>query len=219
MKTTSERESLDSRGGAPKTDDQGRRSAFRFLGELPGLIILAFVIALLIKTFLIQAFFIPSGSMERTLQPGDRVLVQKVSYYFHDPQRGDIVVFEDPHPQDQPHRSVIGGFFHWMFQGLGVQKPANEDFVKRVIGLPGDTVWAKGGFVYVNNTKLVEPYLTQKTQDFPKTQVPAGDLFVLGDNRGNSLDSRYGLGFVPESKVIGKAWLVIWPASRFGTVH
>ncbi|MDP9298991.1 MAG: signal peptidase I [Actinomycetota bacterium] len=217
MKTTSEREALDT--SEPRAEHPEGRGVLRFLGELPALIILAFVIALLIKTFLVQAFFIPSASMEPTLQKGDRVLVQKVSYYLHDPRRGDIIVFEDPHPSTEPARSVVGGFLHWMFEGLGVQRPENEDFIKRVIGLPGDTVWAAHGSVYVNGHKITEPYLTQKTQDFPHTKVPAGSLFVMGDNRSNSLDSRFGLGYVPENKVIGKAWLVIWPPGRAGLLH
>jgi signal peptidase I len=196
-----------------------RNPILRFMGELPGLIIIAFVLALLIKTFLVQAFYIPSGSMEPTLMPGDRVLVVKVPYYFHDPRRGDIIVFEDPHPSASSDRGVIGGFFHWIVQGLGVQHPDNEDFIKRVIGLPGDTVWAKGGSVYVNGVKLDEPYLTQQTQDFPHTTVPDGELFVMGDNRSNSLDSRFGLGFIPIDKVIGKADIIIWPPSRMGLLH
>lgn len=229
MKTTRERDSLEA--PEPKAADphHHRNPILQFLGELPGLILMAFVLALLIKTFLVQAFFIPSGSMEPTLKPGDRVLVLKVPYYLHDPRRGDIVVFEDPDPSKEPDRGVVGGFFHWMFQGLGVQAPDNEDFIKRVIGLPGDTVWAKGGSVYVDGRTLDEPYLTQRTADFDKVKVPAGRLFVMGDNRGNSLDSRFGLGvetagsggvgFIPIDRVIGKAEVVIWPLTRLGPLH
>jgi signal peptidase I len=219
VKTSSEPEALESPDSEPTPPAPKQKGPIAYLGELPVLIILAFVIALLIKTFLIQAFYIPSGSMENTLMPGDRVLVQKVSYYFHDPHRGDIIVFEDPHPGAGQNRGLIGGFFHWLLQGLGVQRPANEDFVKRVIGLPGDTVWAKGGHVYVNGQRLVEPYLTQSTADFARVTVPPNSYFVLGDNRGNSKDSRFGLGFVPRDKIIGKAWLIIWPPARDGQIH
>jgi signal peptidase I len=219
---TTERESLEApEPGAenPQPTEKHRNPVLQFLTELPGLILMAFVLALLIKTFLVQAFFIPSGSMEPTLMPNDRVLVLKVPYYFHDPRRGDIIVFEDPDPSNEPDRGIVGGFFHWMFEGLGVQRPDNEDFIKRVIGLPGQTVWAKGGDVYVDGKKLKEPYLTQPTADFGKTHVPEGDLFVMGDNRANSLDSRFSLGFIPIDKVIGKAEFVIWPPSRMGLLH
>jgi len=180
---------------------------------------MAFVLAILIRTFLFQAFYIPSPSMEPTLGVGDRVLVNKIPYYFGDPKRGDIVVFQNPNPGSTPDRGLVGGFFHWLLQGLGVQQPESEDFIKRVIGLPGDKVEGKNGFVYVNGKRLAEPYLTQKTQPFDAVTVPAGKLFVMGDNRGNSLDSRFTLGYVPIDKVIGKAFVKIWPPSRFGLLH
>jgi signal peptidase I len=216
VKSTAQRGSLEA--PEPVEPPQKRRNpVLQFLGELPGLILMAFALALIIKTFLFQAFFIPSGSMEPTLQPGDRVLVNKIPYYFHDPQRGDIIVFEDPTPGDQPDRNAVGSFFHWLTEGLGVQRPDNEDFIKRVIGLPGETVWANGGDVYVDGVRLAEPWLDDvKTRDFPHTKVPPDKLFVMGDNRGNSLDSRFGLGFIPEDKVIGKAFVIIWPPGRIG---
>jgi signal peptidase I len=219
---TTERESVpapEPGAEAPQPPEKHRNPVVQFLTELPGLILMAFVLALLIKTFLVQAFFIPSGSMEPTLMPNDRVLVLKVPYYLHDPTRGDIIVFEDPDPSNEPDRGIVGGFFHWMFEGLGVQRPDNEDFIKRVIGLPGETVWARGGDVYVDGKKLKEPYLTQPTADFEKHHVPEGELFVMGDNRGNSLDSRFSLGYIPIDKVIGKAEVVIWPPSRAGPLH
>ena len=210
----------------PKTSDplepppkKQRSGVLQFLTELPGLVLMAFLLAIIIKTFLFQAFYIPSPSMEPTLNVGDRVLVNKIPYYFHDPRRGDIIVFSDPHPGVQEDRGVVGGFFHWLFEGFGFARPSNEDFIKRVIGLPGETVEGRGGFVYMNGKKLVEPYLTQPTQPFAAVTVPAGKLFVMGDNRGNSLDSRFGLGFVPIDKVIGKAFITLWPPSRFGLLH
>lgn len=223
---TAERDSLES----PEPDEkkpEEKHGPLRFLRELPGLILLAFLLALLIKTFLFQAFYIPSGSMEPTLEPSDRVLVNKIPYYLHDPRRGDIVVFADPHP-DGPSadRGVIGGFLHWLVQGLGVQRPEHEDFIKRVIGLPGETIEAHGGHVFVDGERLREPYLPDgaRTADFGPVTVPRGMLFVMGDNRANSLDSRVpadqgGLGFVPIDKVVGKAFVVIWPPSHAGLLH
>jgi signal peptidase I len=216
---TQTRESLEDPTGSGKSEE--KRGPLQFLKELPGLVILAFALALIIKTFLFQAFFIPSGSMEPTLMPGDRVLVNKIPYYFHDPRRGDIIVFEDPHPAAHDDRGVVGGFVHWLFQGLGVQRPENEDFIKRVIGLPGDTVEGRNGAVYVNDVKIVEPYLPEgeKTEPFEPHRVPEGMLFVMGDNRGNSFDSRFALGYIPIDNVVGKAFVVMWPPSRAGLLH
>jgi signal peptidase I len=202
-------------GSKPKKE---RHPALSFLGELPGLIVMAFALALLIKSTLIQAFWIPTGSMEPTLVPGDRVIVAKVPYYFGDPQRGDIIVFEEPDPADEPDRGVLGEITHWLGQGLGFSPPDHPDYIKRVIGEPGDVVWARAGDVYVNGIRISEPYLPdgEQTARFRKTRVPEGELFVMGDNRSNSLDSRFGLGFVPIDRVIGKAVVVIWPFSNVG---
>jgi signal peptidase I len=191
-----------------------RNPILSFLGELPGLILMAFALALLIKSTLIQAFWIPTGSMEPTLVPGDRGIVAKVPYYFHDPQRGDIIVFEEPDPAKEPDRGILGAFTHWLGQGLGFTPPDNPDYIKRVIGEPGDVVQGRRGHVFVNGVRIAEPYLQQTTQPFPKTEVPEGELFVMGDNRGNSLDSRFGLGFVPVDRVIGRAIVIIWPPNN-----
>jgi signal peptidase I len=218
---TTERESLEAPEPEhdPKHAPTKRRNPVtQFLGELPGLIIMAFVLALLIKTFLVQAFFIPSGSMEPTLMPGDRVLVEKVLYH---PSRGDIIVFEDPDPGDEPDRGVVGGFLHWLSQGLGFSQPVDEDFIKRVIGVPGDSVELRNGELYVNGSRTAQSYLSGEPdlRDYGPKKVPPRSLFVLGDNRLNSNDSRFGLGFVPEDRVVGKAFVVIWPPSRIGWLH
>jgi signal peptidase I len=221
VKTETDRSALAS----PEPDEEPgkrRNPILRSLGEMPGLIILSLVLAILIKTFLVQAFYIPSGSMEDTLKINDRVLVSKVPYYFRDPQRGDIIVFEDPTPGKQPKRSAIGGAIHWLFQGIGFQKPDSEDFIKRVIGTPGDTVEGRKGKVFVNGVKIDEPYVKGTTSDFERLRVPDNMYFVLGDNRQSSQDSRFGLGvhalpnrpeigFIPRNDVIGKAWIVVWP--------
>jgi signal peptidase I len=203
---------------APKEPKEGNRGLFAFLRELPVLIVLAFALALLLKTFVVQAFYIPSGSMEPTLMPGDRVLVEKVLYH---PHRNDIIVFEDPHPGQQPDRGIIGGFFHWLSEGLGFARPPNEDFIKRVIGLPGETVELRHGSLYVDGKQIPEPYLKgpPDTRDYGPKLVPPDSLFVLGDNRLYSNDSRYRLGMVPEGKVVGKAFVTIWPPSRIGWLH
>jgi signal peptidase I len=198
---------------------KGKHGPLGFLRELPALIVIAFLLALLIKTFLVQAFYIPSVSMEPTLKVGDRVLVNKLSYKFHPPRRGDVIVFSDPNPQAQPHRNPVSAFFHWITDGLGFTAPANEDFIKRVIGLPGDTIEERSGVIFVNGHRLREPYLARPPDNRtlgPYTVRP-DHLFVLGDNRGNSNDSRFPeLGQIPMDKVIGKAFIIIWPPSDFG---
>jgi signal peptidase I len=201
--------------GQPEKTDRGILAFFR---ELPVLIILAFALALLLKTFVVQAFFIPSGSMEPTLMPGDRVLVNKVLYH---PHRNDIIVFEDPHPGPQQDRGIIGRFLHWLSEGLGFARPPNEDFIKRVIGLPGETVELRHGQLYVDGEQIAQPYLRgpPDTRDYGPKKVPKDALFVLGDNRLYSNDSRFALGFIPLDKVVGKAFVVIWPPSRIGWLH
>jgi signal peptidase I len=194
---------------------KGRKGSF--LREIPILVVVALVIAILIKAFLVQAFYIPSGSMEPTLVPGDRVLVNKVVYRFGDVHRGDVIVFQNPDQTLLPKRNWLGAALHWLGEGLGFEQPENEDLIKRVIGLPGDSVESRDGQVYVNGRKLDEPYLAPgTTTSMSQTwHVPSGDLFVLGDNRGNSADSRF-FGFVPRTDVIGKAFVIIWPPSDAG---
>ena len=201
--------------GTTATEHRGKEGAGSFLRELPILIVLALGIAILLKTFVVQAFYIPSGSMEPTLQPGDRVLVRKILYT---PHRGDVIVFSDPEGRPGPDRGIVGGGVHWLSQALGIQRPENDDFIKRVIGLPGETVELRNGELFVDGVRIEEPYLRGPvdTRDFGPVQVPEDELFVLGDNRLNSNDSRFGLGFVPVDKVIGRAFVIVWPPSRVG---
>jgi signal peptidase I len=209
--------SRDDESEPEEKDEEAEKSRFSFLKELPVLVVLAFLLALLIKTFLIQAFFIPSASMEPTLVPGDRVLVNKVDYHFHPPRRGDVIVFENPKPAAQPHRNPVAGFVHWLSQGIGISQPADEDFIKRVIGLPGDTVKVAADGTYVNGVKLDEPYVFGDGPGPLGTwHVPADSVFVMGDNRTNSNDSRVSLGYIPYDRILGKAFVKIWPPSRIG---
>ncbi len=230
MKTETDRSALASPEPDKGSGTKRTNPILRFLGEMPGLIIMSLVLAILIKTFLIQAFYIPSESMRDTLQINDRVLVSKIPYYFHDPKRGDVIVFSEPNPEKQEQRGVIDGFAHWLFQGIGFTKPDNPDFIKRVIGIPGDTVWAKHNQVYVNGVAINEPYVKGRTSDFDKVKVPPHMYFVLGDNREQSQDSRFGLGviadptkmpgigFIPRDNIIGKAWVIVWPKDHWGTL-
>lgn len=201
----------------PPSDEKHR---WRFIGSLPFLIIVALCAAILIKSFLVQAFFIPSESMEPTLMKGDRVLVNKLAYAGGDVGRQDVVVFVNPNGDSPPDRGLVGGFIHWLGEGIGVAQPENEDYIKRVIGLPGETLEIRDEEVLIDGTALDEPYLTADAKtcnrEFGPVTVPEGSLFVMGDNRCNSADSRYGLGFVPQDKVVGRAFVIIWPPSNLG---
>jgi len=202
-------------------DERDKGSAWqRFLGSTPFLIFVALAVAILVKTFVIQAFYIPSESMVPTLEVGDRVFVSKFMFDGGDIARGDVIVFENPNAAELPDRSGISSVLHWLGEGIGLAQPENEDFIKRVIALPGETIEIRHDVVYINGKPLDEPYLTHaardSTGDYPLHTVPDDALFVMGDNRANSADSRYGLGFVPLEKVIGKAFVVIWPPSHMG---
>jgi signal peptidase I len=217
------------KAGEPRHDGkheqakEKERGFLSFMRELPVLILLAFGLALIIKTLLVQAFFIPSASMEPTLLPGDRVLVNKVVYHVGDIHRGDVIVFENPNPEQVPDRGVVGGFLHWLSEGLGFARPENEDFIKRVVGLPGETVEIRHHQVIIDGKPLEEPYLTRPAVnsmlDYGPVTVPNDALFVMGDNRGNSNDSRALLGFIPLDRVIGRAFVIIWPPGRMGLIH
>lgn len=178
-----------------------RRSSTRNFVEWAVVIVGAVLVAFLVKTFLVQAFQIPSASMHPTLLEGDRVLVNKLSYRLHDINRGDVVVFQRP-------------------ANMSAGPNAPDDLIKRVVGLPGDTLQTRQGRVYVNGRPLTEPYLAKGTTtlniDDPVT-VPKGRIWVMGDNRGDSQDSRV-FGPIPEDSVVGRAFVVMWPPGRFGSL-
>lgn len=192
------------------------------------IVVISLAVAALVRAFVAQAFYIPSGSMENTLLEGDRILVSKASLWFNDIQRGDVVVFEDPGgwlstPPVESANPVRKGL-----EFIGVAPSSTEgDLVKRVIGVPGDHVACcdKKGRVTVNDQPLAEPYLFpgDDPADCPEGQcrfdvtVPGGSLWVMGDHRSVSGDSRVqpkATQFVPEDLVVGKAVAVFWPLDR-----
>ncbi len=174
-----------------KEKPSGLRNVFEWVAIAGG----ALVIAFLIKTFLLQAFYIPSLSMDPTLKINDRVLVNKLSYDLHDVHRGDIVVFESP-----PNEGS-----------------STKDLIKRVIALPGETVESRDGRIVIDGQVLDEPYLEPHVQTGPldKVTIPPDHYWVMGDNRGNSRDSRF-FGAIPESLIIGRAFVRVWPVTALG---
>ncbi len=162
-----------------------------FLREIFITLILAIVIFFLLQTT-VQSFIIIGSSMKPSLQQGDRLLISKVVYSLHDPERGDIIVFESPNRQ--------------------------SDYIKRVIALPGETVEVKQGTVYINGHQLDEPYIKEAPRyTLSQRKIPKNEYFVLGDNRNNSNDSHNGWT-VPQKEIIGEAWLSIWPPSEWRVV-
>ena len=241
-------QSPDDGGSAPVPKKEKGRPFYR---ELPMLIGIALVLALVLKALVVQAYFIPSASMEKTLHGcpgcrGDRVLVNKVGYKLHSIHRGDIVVFNGKHttfPQETfitPASNPFQSAARTVQRFLGLGAPGERDYIKRVIGVGGDTVQCcTDGHVVVNGRVLNETYLfeddhqafclasgSQFATTLPSRGtecqvpgakpfvVPKGSLFVMGDHRSASSDSRYN-GVIPESAVIGRAFVLIWPFSRF----
>jgi signal peptidase I len=218
----------------PATAPRSRRARTQphrksFLRELPGIVITALVISVLIKTFLVQAFYIPSGSMENTLLVNDRVLVNKLADKPDEIHRGDVVVFRDPGgwlngPGESENGDGVLGAVRDVLVFIGLAPAAGEeDLIKRVIGVAGDeVVCCDDGRITVNGVPLDETYLypgdDPSMEEFSVT-VPAGRLWVMGDHRSVSEDSRAhrqqpGDGFVPVDDVIGRAFTIVWPLDR-----
>jgi len=171
----------------------GRSYSLNFK-EIIESVVIAVVLALLIRTFLFQFFWIPSRSMEPTLLINDRIVVTRFSYWLHEPQRDDVVVFK--YPLDP-----------------------KKDYVKRLIGLPGEKLEIIDSKLYINDNLVEEPYLPEGLtfENFGPIEIPQGKYFMMGDNRNNSSDSRVW-GFVDEDLLIGKAQLIYWPLDRMGRV-
>lgn len=223
------RDHRDGQGGdRPR---KSRKSQLPFWQEFPVLILIAVVLALLIKTFLVQAFYIPSASMEDTLQIRDRVLVNKLVYEFRPPKRGEVVVFNgvqwQPEVQIVQRGNAVQRGLRAVTSAVGLGPPNEKDYIKRVVGLPGDTVECcdDAGRVTVNGRPLVEPYILDDTPEaqrsFGPVKVPAGRLWVMGDHRVVSADSRahetdQWHGTIPIDNVVGRAFVIVWPVSRAG---
>lgn len=200
----------------PLTAAPARHKRLRALVELPFLVVAALVITLVVKAFLAQAFFIPSASMEPQLREGDRVVVSRTAYRLHRPRRGDIIVFPSPAvPAEEEW--VLERLFHDVLESVALRDPGDRELIKRVIGLPGDTIEGRGGHVLIGGRLLVEPYLdsTVVTSDFRPIVVPAGHVFVMGDNRTNSHDSRFSdIGTIEVDTIVGRAIARVWPPTR-----
>ncbi|HEY6622582.1 MAG TPA: signal peptidase I [Acidimicrobiales bacterium] len=191
-------------GSPPGGRTKRRRRGRSWLTELVVIVVVVLGASFLVRTFVVQTFYIPSGSMIPTLQVGDRILVDKLSYHLHGVGRGDIVVFSKP-PLEQQNIN---------------------DLVKRVIGLPGETISSVGGEIYINGKRLAEPWLQPGVKSLPGPnpvpfnldkpyKIPPGEYYVMGDNRTDSEDSRW-FGPIPRSIIVGRAFIRIWPISHIG---
>jgi signal peptidase I len=211
-----------------------RSSTFRFLRDLIVIVIIAILVSALVKTFLVRAFYIPSVSMANTLHVDDRILVNELVPALVPVEHGDVVVFSDPGGwlrESAPHARGLAGMLDGALTAVGLStSDSNNHLIKRVIGLPGDTVacCTETGQVSVNGVALDEPYIqlpdgeSAASKSEFRVTVPADNLWVMGDNRFNSADSAYhhlkpdaATGFVPLSDVVGRAFVVSWPTQRW----
>jgi signal peptidase I len=221
-------------GHRPRHRPSTRRREMPLHRELPVLLVVAFCLAVLIRSYLVQAFMIPSQSMENTLLVDDRVLVNKVEYAVRDPRRGEVVVFrgtENWAPEvtgPPPDPSFLPSLGRTIGDLVGAARPGEKDYIKRVIGLPGDRVACcdAQGWVTVNGVPIEESYIFENSpldttpgengcasRQFSELTVPPGYLWVMGDHRGMSLDARCQ-GPVPVANVIGRAFVIVWPGNR-----
>jgi signal peptidase I len=214
-----------------------RRGVWLFLRDVLVILLVAILVSFLVKTFLVRSFYIPSGSMERTLLKGDRILVDELTPRFGGYSRGDVVVFRDPGgwlpTTYEPEQPPLTAALDWLGSLVGLTASDSDDhLIKRIVGLSGDHVVCCNalGQVTVNGVPIDEtPYLSLDTSQSAPDEfeydvtVPEGSIWVLGDNRDNSQDSRYqqdqpGQGFVPMDNIVGRAFLITWPFDRFGPI-
>jgi signal peptidase I len=213
----------------PRSTSGLRRRTFRQQSrvglEYAVLVSSALLLASLIRAFLGLAFWIPSPSMDPTLQIGDRVVVSRMSYRLHEPHRGDIIVFQNPGWVAPPKQTVPVRVLRGLGEFVGVGQPRDKNYIKRIIGLPGETVEGKDGAVWIDGKPLTERYLplTVRTEPFAQEKIPPGQYWVMGDNRENSCDSRCMSNpdgerarFIQLDAIVGRAFVRVWPLSRMG---
>ena len=176
----------------------------------------ALVIAVLIKTFLVQPFWIPSESMLDTIHVNDRVMVNKLAYQLGEPERGDVVVFRDP-GEPEIEESIPEAVIRSVLEAVGVRTRGRDDLIKRIIGLPGDIITISENQVHVDGVAISEPYLGDEVTmpDAGPFEVGDDEVFVMGDNREFSFDSRR-FGNIELDALVGRAFVIIWPPSNFG---
>lgn len=180
----------------------------------------ALLVAVLVKTFLVQPFYIPSESMLPTIEINDRVVVNKLAYRFGEPQRGDIVVFLNPSLTDEElEETVPEAVIRSVLEAVGIRTRGEDDLIKRVVAVEGETVAVRNGYLEVDGVAYEEPYLASGTvmPDFGPVTVPEEHVFVMGDNRNSSLDGRR-FGPIPVEEIVGEAVVRIWPLDRIGSL-
>lgn len=179
------------------------------------MLLLALLVAIFIKVFLVQAFFIPSESMIPTLEIDDRVLVSRIAYLFDGPDRGEVIVFDMPMEYEDPPEPIWESMVRHVVEAVGIRVARVEDLIKRVIAVGGDRLEVRNNRVIVNGLVLDEPYVPPgaRMADLGPTYIPDGHVWVMGDNRENSRDSR-SFGPVPVDTIVGRAFTRFWPLSR-----
>jgi signal peptidase I len=227
---TSHNDSSDPADESPRSSRDIWRSKVTEYGTL---FVIALILASIIRMFVGLAFYIPSASMYPTLKKGDRVVVSRISYRLHTPHRGDVVVFRNPGYEDLSKPNAVEKVVRSLFEVVGARQPKEKNYVKRVIGLPGEKIMVKEHVVWINGKKLNEPWLKvgvnseagPNLAEAVELLIPPNSYFMMGDNRTDSSDSRYfrdpqgkAHPFVEQSAMVGRAFVRIFPLNRFGSL-